>query len=114
MNTIHVIPADGFQVRDHTGALIPAEGAEVQDSPVLQRRLREGLLVVAPKRTPLPTPDKTDDEPLDLKTLTVPELRANLTDRGVDFEATAKKPELVELLTAALVAEAETDDGAED
>mgnify|MGYP001797785931 CR=1 FL=1 len=114
MNTIHVIPADGFQGRDHTGALIPAEGAAVPDSPVLQRRLREGVLVIAPEGTPLPERDETDVEPFDIDTLTVPELKANLTDRGVDFEPTAKKAELVELLTAVLVAESATDDGAED
>ncbi|MEO0663889.1 MAG: HeH/LEM domain-containing protein, partial [Planctomycetota bacterium] len=97
---------DGFQVRDHTGALIPAEGAEVQDSPVLQRRLREGLLVVAPEGTPLPVPAGANDEPFDIESLTVPELRANLTDRGVEFEPTAKKAELQELLSDALEAEA--------
>ncbi|MEO1700253.1 MAG: HeH/LEM domain-containing protein [Planctomycetota bacterium] len=135
MNTIHVIPADGFQVRDHKGQVIPEQGGQVEDSPVVQRRIREGLLVVAPDRAnevaprsvehdvvaPQPAPDPApkqlppgdedegDEEPFDISELKVPELRQNLTDRGVDFDPAARKPELVELLTQALVAESEAD-----
>ena len=46
MKKIHVIPHEGYTVRDHKGDIIPADGAEVVESKVVLSRIREGLLIL--------------------------------------------------------------------
>lgn len=46
-------------------------------------------------------PEESAEEPVDLSKLKVDELREVLTDRGIEFDAALKKPELLALLLAA-------------
>jgi hypothetical protein len=97
MSKINCTPREGFTVRDHKGKVIPAEGAAVDDSPVIQRRLREGLLVEGLAGDVEAKSD--EDEVIDLDKMTVPELKAALKDAEVEFPDNAKKADLLALLS---------------
>ena len=101
MSTINCTPREGFTVRDHKGKVIPAKGAAVDDSPVVRRRLREGLLVkgLAGDVETAPEPGSDEDEIFELDKMTVPELKAALEDAEVEFPDTAKKADLLALLS---------------
>lgn len=108
MSKIHVLPAEGFTVRDHTGRVIPAAGAEVDDSPVVRRRIREGVLLLRSGAAPAgleeaaAATDVDEEEVIDVAKMTVAELKENLALYGVEFDPAAKKDELRELLSDAL------------
>lgn len=105
MSKIAVTPREGFIVKDHKGKPISENGALVDDSPVVRRRIREGLLV---KGLAEPfTEDETEedsDEVVDLDAMTVPEIKEALKGAEVDFPASAKREELVNLLAEHLEA----------
>lgn len=99
MKKINVIPAEGFSVKDHKGNLIPEEGAEVPDSPVVQRRIKEGLLIPAPTVPSQPDPDSGESESeIEIEKMTKTQLQAFLTENEIEFPASANKAELLEIL----------------
>lgn len=52
MSKLRVKPAEGRRVRLHDGRLMPAEGWEVDDDTIWQRRLRDGDVVLVPDAAP--------------------------------------------------------------
>lgn len=135
---IHVIPAEGFQVKDHTGRIIPEEGiTEVDRSPVVEARLREGLLIEVdpgeitkepPSETsggskspddrvdsgdPEPEEDEVDDR-VDLDSMTKAQIAELLRSQGIDFETSSTKAQLIQLALAELGDDDVDDDSTED
>lgn len=99
MSKIHVIPAEGFEVRDHKGNVIPAGGAEVEESPVIEARLREGLLTKVYETLEDAQEDLGADLEaiVDFNDLTREQLAEMLTAEGIEFAKTASKKALVAL-----------------
>ncbi len=104
MSKIAVTPREGLTVKDHNGKVIPAGGALVEDSPVLQRRLREGLLVEGLPESGTQEPEGMgdSDEGTDIDKMTVPELKARLGELEIEFDPAAKKADLKAALEAHL------------
>lgn len=105
---IHVRPAEGFTVHDHEGKPIPKKGAVVARTSVIDRRIREGLLeVLDGDAAPAPAGSEADDEEVDIDSMSAADLKAELTERGVEFKGNASTEALRDLLLEAVTSDDE-------
>lgn len=96
-----------------TVELARGEEVTVEHTPAIDELLRRGFAVEVPRSQErvsiVNDDDENDDEPtiveVPTKSSTVEQIRKYLDENGVDYDSSAKKPQLVELLEASAGAE---------